>query len=270
MVGAARAAGAEAHPELDPDRAASGAPHPGPRLAALARRHALRPTAVVMAAGEGRRMRPVTERWPEAGAAGRRSARGRDAAPRPGRRRGRARGRRHRASRRAGRGAARGGGFGLQVEFVRQPTPDGSADTVRRALAAGARPPLVVTAADTVFAPGDLAWFLDAAEGADGAIAVRRSPPPGPGRPPAEIEDGRIRRVLARRGRALGRAALVPDRRAARAPRGPPGPAVRARGACSSAAIDEGLAIGAVEIGKTRDLTTPIDLVRENHPYLTR
>src|SRR5918912_2718544 len=53
-----------------------------------------------------------------------------------------------------------GAAFGLVVSYVRQPEPLGSADAVLRAVRAGARPPLVVTAADTVFAPGGLARFL--------------------------------------------------------------------------------------------------------------
>jgi NDP-sugar pyrophosphorylase family protein len=159
------------------------------------------------------------------------------------------------------------GGFGLGVGFVHQPTPDGSADTVLRALAAGARPPLVVTAADTLFGAGDVERFLDAAEGADGAIAVRRSPPPGPGRPPAEIEDGRVVRVVGRDGELSGAPLwflglpLLPHLE------GLPGPPFELA-ELFQRGIDAGLAIAAVEIGKTRDLTTPIDLVRENHPYL--
>jgi hypothetical protein len=34
------------------------------------------------------------------------------------------------------------------------------------------------------------------------------------------------------------------------------------------AAIDAGETVTAVEIGKTRDLTNPLDLVEENFPYL--
>ena len=34
-------------------------------------------------------------------------------------------------------------------------------------------------------------------------------------------------------------------------------------------AIDEGEVVRAVEIGKTRDLTDPLDLVEENFPWLT-
>src|SRR5258705_9706932 len=39
-----------------------------------------------------------------------------------------------------------GSGFGLEVSFVRQPSGLGSADTVVRAVAAGAEAPLLVTA----------------------------------------------------------------------------------------------------------------------------
>jgi hypothetical protein len=34
------------------------------------------------------------------------------------------------------------------------------------------------------------------------------------------------------------------------------------------AAVDAGARIAAIEIGKTRDLTDPLDLVEENFPYL--
>ena len=47
-----------------------------------------------------------------------------------------------------------GSGFGLEIRFVRQPGVLGSADTVRRSLAAGAEAPLLVTAADTVYTVG--------------------------------------------------------------------------------------------------------------------
>ena len=112
-----------------------------------------------MAAGEGRRLRPITERWPkpilpidgrpvvvtlvhELAAAG------------------------------CGPIVVVTGHLAEQVEelleplpydvrFVRQPPGLGSADAVARA---EATPPYVVTAADTVYAEGDLARF--AAEGA--------------------------------------------------------------------------------------------------------
>jgi hypothetical protein len=33
-------------------------------------------------------------------------------------------------------------------------------------------------------------------------------------------------------------------------------------------AIDAGVTVSAIQVGRTRDLTTPADLVRENFPYL--
>jgi NDP-sugar pyrophosphorylase family protein len=73
-----------------------------------------------------------------------------------------------------------GSAFGLDVSFVRQPSPLGSADAVLRAVRAGAQAPLLVTAADTVFTRGDVARFVEAwrTSGAEGAVAVRRAPPP--------------------------------------------------------------------------------------------
>src|SRR2546423_11867454 len=105
-----------------------------------------------MAAGEGRRLRPLTERWPkpvlpvdgrpviatvlrDLGAAGC-----------------------ERVTVVVGHLAEQverllgdGSGFGLEIAYARQPVADGSADAVRRALDAGAAPPLLITTADTVF-----------------------------------------------------------------------------------------------------------------------
>ena len=106
-----------------------------------------------MAAGEGRRLRPVTERWPK------------PILPVDGR---------AVIATLLRQLEAEGIGpvtvvtgylaeqveellHGLEVRFVRQPEPDGSADAVRRALDGGAGLPALVTAADTVFRPGDLA-----------------------------------------------------------------------------------------------------------------
>src|SRR5262245_29040194 len=69
-------------------------------------------------------------------------------------------------------------GFPLELRFVRQPEPAGSADAVRRA---GLEAPYVAVAADTAFFPGDVARFI-AGTGHDGAIAYRTQPAPGPGR----------------------------------------------------------------------------------------
>src|SRR5437899_6154880 len=55
------------------------------------------------------------------------------------------------------------------IRFVRQPPGQGSADAVLRAQAS---PPFLVVAADNLFSEGDLARFAREAEGLDGAIAV--------------------------------------------------------------------------------------------------
>jgi len=55
------------------------------------------------------------------------------------------------------------------TRFVRQPPGRGSADAVLRARAT---PPYLVTAADTLYADGDLERFARAATGCDGAVAM--------------------------------------------------------------------------------------------------
>lgn len=225
------------------------------------------PDAVVMAAGEGRRLWPLTERWAkpvlpvdgrpvvvtllrELAAAGVRRAwvvvghlGGQvealviDAVPH------------------------------LEVRCVEQPRPDGSADAVRRALEAGATLPVLVTAADTVYGDGDVERVLAAAAGCDGAIAGRREPPPSPPhRYPLGVHAGRVVRVLGEDGPVSGAPLwVVGERVAARlCEDGRPHELASA----FQAAIDDGAAIAAVEIGPTRDLTDPLDLVEENFPYL--
>jgi NDP-sugar pyrophosphorylase family protein len=163
-----------------------------------------------------------------------------------------------------------GSAFGVAVRFVRQPGVLGSADAVQRALGDGATLPLVVSAADTVFGTGDVARFALAFSEADaaGAVAVRTDPGRGSGRLGVARDGDRIVRLrdedpafawtpaplwglrepVARR--------LCQDR--------PPYELENAY----QAAIDAGEAVLAIEIGKTRDLTDPLDLVEENFPYL--
>ncbi len=165
-----------------------------------------------------------------------------------------------------------GSGFGLEVRFVRQPGVLGSADTVRRALAAGAQPPFLVVAADTVFTAGDVGRFVRAfaASGAAGAMSGRRDPPADPPhRFGLKVAGGLVVTPVDRDpANKLGSAPLwgfgpelLPflDNLS-----GPP----YELGDAYAAAIGTGLAIAAVEIGKTRDLTHPVDLIRENFPYL--
>ena len=164
-----------------------------------------------------------------------------------------------------------GSAFGLDVSFVRQPEPLGSADAVLRAVRAGARPPLVVTAADTVFAAGDLRRFVTETAGAAGAIAVRRDPPPSPPhRSAMRIVGGRVERVLDDdpRNPLAGAPLWLLGRAAARFLDPLPGQPPYELSAVFQLAVDSGEPIAGTEIGPTRDLTAPLDLVRENFPYL--
>jgi NDP-sugar pyrophosphorylase family protein len=228
--------------------------------------------AIVMAAGEGRRLRPVTERWPK------------PILPIDGRpvvatllRELRSAGCEcvtvvtgHLAEQiehLLGNGSA----FGLDLRYARQPSPDGSADAVSRALEAGAKPPLLVTTADTVFRPGDLSRFAAAFGEAEtpGAVAIRRDPPPTPHRARVEVQNGLTRRIggaaetpfthASLWGLDLGLAPYLADLA------GPPYELAEAY----QRAIDDGLQVSAFEVGRTRDLTDPLDLVKENFLYLS-
>jgi CTP:molybdopterin cytidylyltransferase MocA len=224
--------------------------------------------AVVMAAGEGRRLRPLTERWAKPvlpldgepvlvhllrdlaeAAAVRRVwvVTGHHA---------------EQVEALAGDGSA----FGLELRTVRQPRADGSADAVRRALAAGAQPPLLVCAADTRFAAGDVARV--AALDAEAALAVRRDPPPPPGAG-VLVEEGLVRRVVdPDPGNPVGGAPLwLLGPRVTALLDELPGPPFELATALQRA-IDAGVRVTALPIGPTRDLTTPFDVLERNFPYL--
>jgi NDP-sugar pyrophosphorylase family protein len=153
-----------------------------------------------------------------------------------------------------------------EVRFVHQPEPLGSADAVARAEAA---PPYLVTAADTRYAEGELVRFATEALRADGAIAVRSQP----GRPEhtrVEVEDDRIVRVNAPgstgpwTGAPLWYVGPAVERHLRPLPGSPP----YELSDVFQLAIDHGAEVSAIPIGHTRDLTSPEDLVRENFPYL--
>lgn len=153
-----------------------------------------------------------------------------------------------------------GGRFDIEVRYVRQPEPDGSADAVRRA---GEEPPYLVAAADTVFPAGAISQVAARALPA-GAIAVRRLPD----RVPVRVRGGLVERV-----RDAGGPGPLSG-----APLWVVGPPVHERlcldrrpwelGNAFQGAIDAGKEIAAIEIGETRDLTTPFDLLHANFPYL--
>jgi dTDP-glucose pyrophosphorylase len=228
--------------------------------------------AIVMAAGEGRRLRPLTERWAkpvlpidgrpvlavllrELAAAGCERVwvvSGHLA---------------EQVESLAGDGSA----FGLAVRHVRQPEVLGSADAVQRALDAGAELPVLVSAADTLFRPGDVDRFaraFAAAAGGASAVAVRTEPGPGPDRPAVARAGERLLRLRAVDGSGEWTPAPLWGIREAVAERlCADRPPYELENAYQSA-IDAGEAVMAIEIGKTRDLTYPLDLVQENFPYL--
>jgi GTP:adenosylcobinamide-phosphate guanylyltransferase len=216
--------------------------------------------AIVMAAGEGRRLRPITERWPKPilPIDGRaviatlvRQLGDEGISP---------------VTVVTGHLAEQVEGLlaGLGVRFARQPEPHGSADAVRRALAAGAELPAIVSAADSVFVQGDLRRFREAFASSDapGAIAcVRRR-----AQTAIRVEDGLVRTVVEPGPGGLTPAplwGLTAEIDLADLP-GPPYELAVA----FQRAIDAEKRIAAVEIGPTQHLTTPSDLVHENFPYL--
>jgi UDP-N-acetylglucosamine diphosphorylase / glucose-1-phosphate thymidylyltransferase / UDP-N-acetylgalactosamine diphosphorylase / glucosamine-1-phosphate N-acetyltransferase / galactosamine-1-phosphate N-acetyltransferase len=227
--------------------------------------------AVVMAAGEGSRLRPLTERWPK------------PVLPIDGRpviatllRELAAAGCAHvlvvtgHLAEQVEELVGDGSGFALDVRYARQPGVLGSADAVQRALAAGAEPPVLVTAADTVYTAGDVGRFVEAAQGAAGALAYRLEPAPDPPhRAAVRVVDGRVERVLdndpANPHAAAPLWMLGPE--VVGFLDGLPGPPFQLSGAIQRA-IDAGFPIVGVEIGPTRDLTHAVDLVKENFHYL--
>jgi dTDP-glucose pyrophosphorylase len=225
--------------------------------------------SVVMAAGEGRRLRPLTELWPkpllpiegrpvlgtllrELAAAGFDETTlvvG------------------HLADQiRAFVGD--GSAFGLVVRLAHQPETLGSAHAVRRALDAGAAPPLLVTAADTAYSAGDLRraseqWTESKAEG---GLGVRVAA--GPERTPVRAREGRLLAFGEEDGSGLTAAPLwFLDEGIARSLTSLNGPPFELAEAFTRA-LGEGKEIAALELGPTRDLTRPTDVILRNFPYL--
>ena len=221
-----------------------------------------------MAAGEGRRLRPLTERWPkpvlpvdgrpvlatllrELAAAGIEDAwivvghlAGQVEAL-----------------------AGDGAGFGLRVRYAHQPEPLGSADAVSRAVAAGAQAPLLVSAADTVYTAGDLgaaaARWQEAGTGL--GLGVRLGEDPRPEHTRVRVEDGRV--TALGEGDATAAPLWFFGAEAVAALEDVPGPPY-ALATVLERTFAAGGEVTALPLGPTRDLTRPADLVRENFPYL--
>ena len=156
---------------------------------------------------------------------------------------------------------------GLDVRFVRQPEALGGADAVRRA---ALDPPYVVVGADTLFARGAIARFVDEAAAYDNAVAVRPRPE-SPVKDRIEVRDGVVARFdnhdpkNAMTGAPLWWIGPTAHRHLDTL-EGPPFELKEALQRASG----EGFKAGAIEIGPTRDLTDPFDLVQENFGYLKR
>lgn len=234
-------------------------------------------SAVVLAAGEGRRLRPLTERWPKPVLPidGRpviatlllelRAAGLSEATMVVG----------HLADKVASL-LGDGSGFGLSIRYARQPSPDGSADAVRRALEAGTEPPLLVAGADTVFSRGDIraAAAVWSASGAAGGLGVRPVPPGELGRrAPVRVSGGRVTALGVEADDRVGarKLAAAPlwflDDRFADRLEGLPGPPYELAEA-GRRLLEAGETMLALELGPTRDLTHPEDVARHNFPYL--
>jgi dTDP-glucose pyrophosphorylase len=165
--------------------------------------------------------------------------------------------------------AGDGKAFGLAVRTVAQPEPHGAGDAVRRAVAAGVELPCLVLAADTFFTPGDVGRFAEAfrASGAAGAMSARRDPPPGPGREGVGFRDGRVEAVRDPDSPLSGAPLWGLGPGVARFLDELAGPPFELRGAYARA-LEAGEHIAGIEIWGTRDLTHPVDLVEENFSYL--
>jgi choline kinase len=223
-----------------------------------------------MAAGEGRRLRPLTECWPKpvlpidgrpvivtllrdlagAGIGSATVVTGHLA---------------EQVEELVGDGSA----LGIAVTYARQPEPHGSADAVRRALAAGASPPLLVSAADTVFQPGAVARVSAAwqSSGLPAGLAVRRGG--GEGQTPVRVERGRVVEIGGERGELTAAPLWFFADTVLPRLEGLPGPPFELAAAFRDHA-GTGIEVLALDVGPTRDLTRPEDVVVENFPYLLR
>jgi glucose-1-phosphate thymidylyltransferase len=217
--------------------------------------------AVVMAAGEGRRLRPLTERYakPVLPIDGRpvvvtvvRDLRGAGI---------------ERITVVTGHLAEQVERLldGLDVCFVRQPEAHGGADAVRRA---ALEPPYVVVGADTLFARGAIGGFVAQAPMYDNAVAVRPRPD-SPLKDRIKVKDGSVVRFDNDDASdpTTGAPLWLLGTTAHRHLDSLPGPPFELKEALDRARAG-GAKTGAIEIGPTRDLTDPFDLVEENFGYL--
>lgn len=156
-------------------------------------------------------------------------------------------------------------GFPHELQFVRQPEALGGADAVRRA---ALDPPYVVVGADTQFSRGDVAAFVDGARAYDNAVAVRPRPQ-APRRDRVKVEGGFVTSFQNDDpgDPTTGAPLWFVGPSAHRELETLAGPPFELKEALRKAG-DNGFRIGGIRIGPTRDLTNPFDLVTENFGYL--
>ena len=162
-----------------------------------------------------------------------------------------------------------GSAFGIPVRFVRQPEPLGSADAVLRALVAGATAPLLVVAADTVFQRGALVRVAAewTSSGSAAGLAVRKGG--GEGRTPVLVENDRVVEIGGERGELTAAPLWFLAETVLPSLERVPGPPHELAAAFRDE-LASGTEVLALEVGPTRDLTRPEDVVVENFPYLWR
>ena len=151
-----------------------------------------------------------------------------------------------------------GSDFGVPITYARQPTRDGSADAVRQALAAGTQLPALVVGADHVFANGTIEWFLGEWDGVAGAIAARCGRPPVDARLSTAFVDAEELTSVPLWGLGVELVPFLDDL---------PGPPYELADAFGRA-LDAGVEVRGVVVPGTRDLTHVVDLIRHNFPYL--
>ena len=160
-----------------------------------------------------------------------------------------------------------GAAFGLSVRYALQASPNGSADAVA---AARVEAPYLVLGADTVFARGDVGRFaaaFHAAADAAGAVALRPRTPLDE-QAGMRTRNGSVERLIDPDGDVVAAPLWAVGSGIAERVEALPGRAPFELAAAFQQAIDAGERVAGIEIGPTRDLTTPDDLLMENFPYL--
>jgi GTP:adenosylcobinamide-phosphate guanylyltransferase len=157
--------------------------------------------------------------------------------------------------------AGDGSGFGLDVRYARQDSPDGSAHAV---VAAAETAPYLVLGADKRFAAGDIGRFASAFTASDAAGALAVEPHPGTVR----VREGLVQQI-ADTG-LLGAPLWAVGPGVAPFVAALPGKLPFELATAFQAAIDAGEPVAAIEIAPTRDLTAPVDVLEQNFPYLSQ